>query len=326
MAKFVKQIALLLWVLTLCVSFLGVTASAAAAPVSATIELNTALSGDLPDTPDTFTLRLAPDKAGFPMPEGSKDGVYTAALKGEDSHRVQISFDRVGVYGYTVTQLPGTNEDCYQDSRVYHITAYVTSDNRDQSLHLSVLVTREGSEEKQEKIIFSNRYGSAAEVVLGAVKTLDKKTPKDGQFSFRLKDGQGQVLQTVKNSGRNVEFDPISYHSAGTYTYTISEVVGKDGGIVYDRSVFTAEVTVEKDADGNYQATVLYKLADKALEGKPVFANKTKSGTPQTGDNANLGFWIGALVISAAGLVGIWYYDKRRKKPEDPEEFFEIKE
>lgn len=304
----------MLWVIALCICVLGVTAYAANDSVSATIEVNIALSGDLPEKPETFLVELTPDKAGNPMPEDTREGVYTMTFQGAASQKIQMSFDWVGVYRYTVKQLPGKNGDCYQDSGVYHIAVYVTVDDQSQDLNLSVVLTREGVEDKQGKITFSNRYAKAAEASLGATKTLDKKTPKTGAFSFVLKNEKGEVLQTVENVGRNVSFAPIGYTQAGTYTYTIAEVAGKNSNIVYDRTQYTAEVTVEKDEEGNYQATVVYKRSDKILEGKPTFANKTKSGTPQTGDNAKLGFWIALLLISGGALGAIWYFDQRKKE------------
>ena len=293
---------------------LGMTVCAANSSATATIEVNTALSGDLPEAPDTFTLVLTPDKAGWPMPEGSKDGVYTMTLQGAASLKFQLDFDRVGVYRYTVKQLPGTNPDCYLDSGVYRITVYVTSGDKDGELYVSVVLSRDGAEQKQEKVTFSNRYAAAAEVTLGATKTLDKKTPKDDQFSFLLKDEKGNVLETVKNTGRNVAFSTMPYTSEGTFTYTISEVAGKDSKIVYDKSVYTAVVTVSKDDNGDYRAQVIYQLGDKTLDGKPAFVNKTRTGSVQTGDSSNLGFWIALLLISGAGLWAVWYFGRRKKE------------
>lgn len=314
MAKFAKYFARVLWVTALCICVLGVTAYAAGDIVSATVEVNIALSGDLPEKPETFLVELTPDKAGNPMPEDTREGVYTMSFQGAASQKVKMSFDRVGVYRYTVKQLSGGNGDCYQDSGVYHIAVYVTVDDQSQDLNLSVILTREGVEDKQGKITFSNRYATAAEATLGATKTMDKKTPKTGAFSFVLKNEKGEVLQTVENVGRNVSFDPIVYKQAGTYTYTIAEVAGKNANIVYDRTQYTAQVTVEKDSEGNYRAEIVYMRGDKVLEGKPAFANKTKSGTPQTGDNTRLGFWIALLLISGGALAAIWYFDQRKKE------------
>lgn len=314
MAKFVMRIVLVLWVLALCVSMLGLTVCAATDPVSATIQVNTALSGSLPDKPESFVVEMTADQAGAPMPQGAEDGVYTMKLQGAASGKIQMSYDRVGVYSYTIRQLPNADADCVLDSGVYHATVYVTSGTRYDDLYASAVLTREGAADKQEQVVFSNRYASAVEVAFRATTTLDKKTPESARFTFQLKNGKDEVLQTVKNDGRNVVFEPLKFDKPGTYTYTITQVTGDDPKIIYDQTTYTAVVTVTKNADGEYQVQLTYKLADKVLEDEPHFANKTKSATPQTGDRTNPGFLMAMLLISGSALAGLWYYDRRRQR------------
>ena len=311
MARFTKRFIPLLWAFVLCIGMLGVTAYAAGDPVSATIQVNTAVSGDSPEKPETFTVEMTADQAGAPMPEGTQDGVYTMQLRGAASGKLRLDFDRLGVYRYTVRQLPVDGGDCTLDPGVYHITAYVTLDDQG-ALQLSVVLTRDGVTDKQEKIEFSNRYPSAAQVTPCATTTLDKKAPENGQFTYVLKDQKGNVLQTVKNTGKDVQFQPIPFDKAGTYTYTMAQVVGEDPDISYDRNQYTVVVKVTKDENGDYQAQVTYKLGDKVLEGEPAFVNKTKAPTPQTGDKTRPGLLLMMLLISGSALVGLWDYEKRR--------------
>ena len=182
-----------------------------------------------------------------------------------------------------------------------------------------MVLDREGVAEKQEEILFTNRYSMATQVSLGATVTLDKKPPKDEAFSFVLENEKGEVLQTVKNTAGMVAFSPMTFDSVGTYTYTMSEVDGKNEKIIYDRNRYTVIVTVVKDETGNYQATVTYQLSDKELDGQPAFVNKTKSPNPQTGDSNDLGFWVSMMLLSGTGLAALWYYEKRRKQ-QNPEQ------
>ncbi|OQQ72812.1 Spy0128 family protein, partial [Ligilactobacillus salivarius] len=69
------------------------------------------------------------------------------------------------------------------------------------------------------------------------------------KYSFELKKEDGSVVETVKNAADGiVTFSPISYDESqvGTHKYTISEVVGSEAGITYDKTVQEVEVTVEK--------------------------------------------------------------------------------
>ncbi|MBQ6324441.1 MAG: cell surface protein, partial [Clostridia bacterium] len=72
---------------------------------------------------------------------------------------------------------------------------------------------------------------------------------EEGEFSFVLKDGDGRVLETVKNrASGEIAFEPIGYTEAdlpsSPFTYTISEVKGNAEHVVYDESVVTVKVTL----------------------------------------------------------------------------------
>ena len=109
-------------------------------------------------------------------------------------------------------------------------------------------------------------------LALRAVKLLDGATPETNEFVFQLKDAEGNVLQSVNNSGSNVEFAPIEYTEAGTYTYTIVEAAGDNEGIIYDAAEFT--VTVQVSETDNGLAAVLLSTV------RPVFNNATKDTPP----------------------------------------------
>lgn len=98
-------------------------------------------------------------------------------------------------------------------------------------------------------------------------KTLDGKELEENQFSFELKDFNGNVLQIKKNAkDGTVKFDAITYSAAGTYEYTISEVQGNKPGYTYDENIVTVTVTVKQNADGTLTASVSYS-------GNTTFAN-----------------------------------------------------
>ena len=95
-------------------------------------------------------------------------------------------------------------------------------------------------------------------MVLTANKILTGKNLNANDFEFVLKDKDNNVLQTKKNDAQGaINFDAISYDQAGTYTYTIEEVVGSQTGMTYDKHVIDVTVTVE-DQDGQLVATASY--------------------------------------------------------------------
>ena len=117
-------------------------------------------------------------------------------------------------------------------------------------------------------------------VSLGASKVLNGRAAAEGEFEFALTDAEGKVLQTVGNAADgSISFEAISYDEAGTYEYTISEVMPEDDdpntegvqkdGVTHDETVWTATVTVTDNLEGGFTATVAYNNGAEL----PVFTN-----------------------------------------------------
>lgn len=322
MAKNLKRFALALCVLALCVSTLGVVCFAAYAPVTATIPVEVALTGTLPEIPDTFQVELTADDPSFPMPAGAVNGVFVLDLTADElnpngsSGKLEMTYDKHGIYTYTVKQLDLGNEDCYQDTHTYKIIAQVVNNADYTAFDLIVVVYRDDQTEKRDDILFENRYANPTQAQIAATKTMDKKAPKDGAFQFELLDAEGVLVENVVNIAGDVIFTPIEYYKSGTYTYTLREVAGKNSKIIYDKNQYTVTVEVSKDENGDYQHTVTYSLKDKVLEDIPGFVNKTKPVIPQTGDNANLPLMLGIMaVVLIAIIIIVSALKKSGKKP-----------
>lgn len=92
---------------------------------------------------------------------------------------------------------------------------------------------------------------------------------------------EGKVLQTVGNAADgSISFEAISYDEAGTYEYTISEVMPEDddpntegvqsAGITYDQTVYNVKVTV---ADNGIGSLVVAGVTYNDGTAAPVFTN-----------------------------------------------------
>ena len=129
---------------------------------------------------------------------------------------------------------------------------------------------------------FTNAYSAKGSVALSATKKLTGGMLESGQFSFELRDDAGNVVQTVTNDADgSVAFEPISYDAAGTYHYTIAEVVpgqgsvGHDGSITYDSHSEYVTVDVTDRGDGTLSAVAAYD------QDGAVFENSVKPGSIQ---------------------------------------------
>ncbi|MFM2487490.1 SpaA isopeptide-forming pilin-related protein [Enterococcus avium] len=84
--------------------------------------------------------------------------------------------------------------------------------------------------------------------------------------------GEG-VDQIQKNTADGtITFDAIEYGEAGTYEYTISEVIPaeKEAGITYDDTIYKVFVTVEEKA-GKLETTAVYEGVEAGKQ--PIFTN-----------------------------------------------------
>jgi len=125
--------------------------------------------------------------------------------------------------------------------------------------------------EGQNNSVFTitNTKVEPVEIQFQTSKTFDGKTPAAGTFEFLLKGTDTHDTdhhELVKNAADGtVTFKPIIYDTPGTYEYTISEVVGKNAGIIYDSRVHTVKVVVSENA-----GKTAYKAAVTIDSGTPV--------------------------------------------------------
>ena len=149
MTRRIPAAAALLALLTaLCV----VTAMAAGAAVELPVRVT--VSGDAPDVPEVFTLTLRAASDGAPLPEGSRNGVYTCAVSGGGSAVLTIPCTREGRHVYTLRQEAGQRHSGQYDDRVYYIAITVTPEGRTAAVYGDA--DMQGG--KYDVLEFRNRY------------------------------------------------------------------------------------------------------------------------------------------------------------------------
>ena len=160
-----------------------------------------------------------------------------------------LTFDKVGTYTYTVSEVKGDKGGVTYDATVYEVTVTVTDDGNGK-----LVATAAGN----ESLKFTNNYASASvNVTLNGTKTLEGRDLAEGEFKFLLKDSEGTLLQTVTNDANGLfGFEPVEFVKVGEYVYTVIEVKGDKGGVTYDATVYTVKVTVTDDGNGKLVAAV----------------------------------------------------------------------
>ncbi|WP_125841455.1 Cna B-type domain-containing protein, partial [Streptococcus mitis] len=208
-------------------------------------------------------------------------GKYSFELKKEDGSVVEtvtnaadgsvtfspISYDesQVGTHKYTISEVAGSEIGITYDKTVQEVEVTVEK--------VSATELKATASKEAKDLVFTNKYtpAGATNVTLGAKKVLEGKDLEAGKYSFELKKEDGSVVETVTNAADGtVTFSPISYDESqvGTHKYTISEVVGSEAGITYDKTVQEVEVTVEKVSATELKATASKEAKDL------VFTNK----------------------------------------------------
>ena len=163
-----------------------------------------------------------------------------------------FTYTAPGTYTYTVTE-EGTVAGVTNDSAASSGKTVTVTVEDDGTGKLTAAVSPAAG------ITFTNTYAASGSVDLVALKKATGFELQDGQFSFELKDKDGTVLQTKQNDAEgNVAFDTINYTAAGTYTYTINEVVIENDDIADDVHTCDVTVTVVDNGNGTLTATADY--------------------------------------------------------------------
>lgn len=143
----------------LLVCLMMLTGAALAEGLSVTINTQITLEGTLPEKPETFTLRMKANDSGNPMPGGKTGGSCDLTITSADrASFAPMTFEKVGIYNYTITQLPGTNVDCSYDGKQYDLTVTVMN-AKNGGLEYVVAMRETGVENRKEDVAtFHNVY------------------------------------------------------------------------------------------------------------------------------------------------------------------------
>lgn len=299
----------------------------------------TATASEIPGFVNTYTVQptdysVTPDvriakklegralKAGefkFQLLEGNE-----VVSEGTNDADGNVTFDAVtytsadlGEHTYKVREVAGEADNgVTYDTSEHTVTVNVT-DNGDGTL--SAKASSDGA------IEFKNSYAAdPTSVSFSATKVLDGAELKEGQFSFVLKDNEGNELQTVKNAADGtVSFQPVEFAGPGTHDFTISEVNDDQANVTYDDASYQLTVNVADDGEGHLSASVdgqppVFKNtytapAQPKDDQKPAQKPQKKPIVPKTGDATNVIAPVVILVVAAA-CIALGFLAKNKKK------------
>lgn len=245
-------------------------------PVGVTVKADKHLAGrDLNDGEFAAELKdsdgnLLQTKRFARVPRDAQSDKATNVREGEGTLEFdKLTFDRAGVYTYTVTEQDGNLGGVTYDRTVHTVTVTVTEDAK--THRLVAAVSYSNGEGGEEGILFRNTYRPGNVVVeLAARKNLTGRGLKADEFEFELVDKDGKVIDTERNDkDGDIRFKPLTYgrdnngiDDCGEHRYVIRERNTGEKNVTYDRTEHHVTVTVGDDLQGNLTAKVEYDPTD----------------------------------------------------------------
>lgn len=288
-------------------------------PASALFKVRKVLDGRTWLDSDLFLFDLAAGENNPPMPaEGNRVAVirntstnHEATLGGSD----QLTFTQPGTYTYYISErvraIPGITYDTHR----YKVEVKIEDNHAGKLVCSSVTYYRgtpdgsggytyneSGLTGSAAIATFTNTYKAGSATLEGATnlrvsKTLIGRPWADGEsFTFTLAPAAGNSnapmpasnTLTLDSANPSGSFGNITYDTADTYKYTITENVDADhAGITqWDRTSYTVTVTVTNDpTTGKLVATATMSKDDASVSGNTArFVNFDETPTKEVTD------------------------------------------
>ena len=273
-------------------------------PVDVTVKADKRLTGrDLNDGEFAAELKdsdgnLLQTKRFARVPRDAQSDKATDVREGEGTLEFdKLTFDKTGVYTYTVDEQDGTLGGVTYDTTSHTVTVTVTEDTKSHKLAASVAYSNGKASEKS--ILFQNTYQPEDVLVeLSAKKNLTGRELQADEFELELVDDKGNVIDSEKNDKQgDIRFKPFTYSrdndgvdDCGEHRYVIREKNTGEKNVTYDRTEHHVTVTVGDDLQGNLTAKVEYDSTDDTAKDSSTMpatptdkADKTKGDA--VGDN-----------------------------------------
>lgn len=269
-------------------------------PVDVTVKADKHLTGrDLNDGEFAAELKdsdgnLLQTKRFARVPRDAQSDKATNVREGEGTLEFdKLTFDRAGVYTYTVTEQDGNLGGVTYDRTVHTVTVTVTEDAK--THRLVAAVSYSNGEGGEEGILFRNTYQPGNVMVeLAARKNLTGRGLKADEFEFELVDKDGKVIDSARNDkDGDIRFKPLTYgrdnngiDDCGEHRYVIRESNTGEKNVTYDRTEHHVTVTVGDDLQGNLTAKVEYDPTDDTAKDSSAMPATPTDKTDKTDGDA----------------------------------------
>ena len=211
-----------------------------------------------------------------------EDGKVVATGKNDADGKIvmdKITYDKAGEHTYILREAKGAegNGIAYDD-KTYTVVTTITDNGKGKLVAKHELKDAKTAEFENSYKPNPGEFSVTDQIT--ATKVLTGRDLKEGEFSFKLVEGEGKgakVVATGTNAADGkITMSAVKYDKPGTHIYTLREVNGgtTSKGITYSNAKYTIVTTITDNSDGTLSAT-------HELQGdKPATFENSYSVTP----------------------------------------------
>ena len=168
-----------------------------------------------------------------------------------------LSFNRVGIWYFDLTETSTDGKGVTTDKTVYNVTVTVTDEGGQLKARAHVLNVA------GDQVVFENTYkAQPTRYTIQGTKKLTGRVLLNDEFTFILQEASdadgtvtegGRVWEVRNFSDGSFSFDAIEFHRAGTYHYAVTEqdASSADYGITYDDTLYVVTIEVIDNEQGS---------------------------------------------------------------------------
>ena len=242
-----------------------------------------------------------------------------------------LTFDKVGVYSFRMTEIVGNLENVDYDKSVNTFNIRITDIDMDGKLEINTVTAAQNAKVSEVDgrynvtVTFNNTFTPVipdSEEITVKID-VDKKVKNTGVssispagFEFVLEDtvsGEKIALKSDEN-GDAVFTLPFTAADIGkVFTYKLSEFNGSIPGVTYDTNVYDISIAIALGEDNKLLASISMNghiVENPVAEFVNIYHGESLDSS-QTGYNSNITFWFIMMIISGTVCIVLILLDKR---------------
>lgn len=229
--------------------------------------VNSSVTDQITATKSLTGRDMAEGEFSFELVEGDK--VVATGKSGSDGKIVmdKIIYDKPGEHTYILSEVKGAEGNgITYDDKTYTVVTTITDNGMGKLVAKHELKDAKTAEFKNSYKPNPDEFSVTDEIT--ATKVLTGRDLKDGEFSFKLVEGEGEDAKVVatgtNDADGNIKMGAVKYDKPGAHTYTLREVNGgtTSKGIKYDGKTYTIVTTITDNGDGTLSAQHVLKDAE----------------------------------------------------------------